>query len=88
MARTGKKSVKSKPHLLKSQSLNSRIQKKKSNSAAKDRQLKDALDKELTSRDIVVKKLYKNGDSGGEKKKTKTAGEAEMLASFEQLRGM
>lgn len=86
MARTGKKSVRSKPSLLKSQVLQSRIAKKKSvSNNAKDRQLKEALDKELTSQDIVVKKLVEPGQT---RKKKETVEEDNMLVSFAQLRGM
>lgn len=82
MARTGKKSTKTKPSLLKKQiTQNRRIQK---TSNAKDRGLKDALDKELTSEDIVIKKLTKPSK---ENKAEKEADES-LLASFDQLRGL
>lgn len=83
MARTGKKSVKSKPNLLKKQiTQNRRIQKK---SNAKDRNLKDALDKELTSEDIILKKPPKSTKNTSEVPKEE---EDNLLASFDQLRGM
>lgn len=82
MARTGKKSTKTKPSLLKKQiTQNRRIQKK---SNAKDRGLKDALDKELTSEDIVLKKDGKQS----EEKKARKQDEEALLASFDQLRGL
>lgn len=83
MARTGKKSIKSKPSLMKKQiTTNRRIQKK---SNVRDKALQEAIDKEITSEDIVLKK--KVHVSNPEKKVLKDE-EDNLLASFDQLRGM
>lgn len=82
MARTGKKSTKSKPSLMKKQITQNRKIKKTSN--AKDKAIQDALDKQLTSEDILLKKSSRaKKDNASEKED-----EDKLLASFDQLRGM
>lgn len=83
MARTGKKSVKAKPEARKEGQIQRRRIKK--SSGERDRGLKEALDKELTSEDLVMKSAVVL-----KKPKPKPAGvdEAGLLASFDQLRGL
>lgn len=83
MARTGKKSVKSRPSLMRKQMTTNRRVQKRSN--AQDRVLKDALDKELNSEDITVRKLVTKIDNGkSDQKKVDDS----LSASFDQLRGL
>lgn len=78
MARTGKKSTRQKPQILKTQ--HKRIKK---TSTENDRALKSALDKELNSEDFAVKNVEKGGRP--RVRKVGRVEEEQLTASFDML---
>lgn len=86
MARTGKKSVRSKPAAMKKQIVQNRRIKK--TSGEKDRGLKEALDKELTSEDLTIRKLVDRSKTTQKASDQAKVDHDGLLASFDQLRGL
>jgi hypothetical protein len=85
MARTGKKSVKTKPAALKKQITHDRKIRKKASNSERDRALRDALDTEMTSEDVISGRKSLSSRKAG---KNSSVAADELLTSFDQLRGI